>query len=150
MRVSSLLASECTCNLTKRLKKQQTCFCTLQGSLHRKLEAKFCRHKPFSHARRPCLAVRAASTTGTSAAGRIQGEKEIAEALVQTDLPYTTHSWQWRGHKVNYAVRAYPATVHRLSIDDSRHQLQRDCCGAGGRRVHEQLPGATKVTPTHV
>ncbi|KAK9907565.1 hypothetical protein WJX75_006039 [Coccomyxa subellipsoidea] len=41
---------------------------------------------------------------GTSAAGRIQGEKEIAEALVQTDLPYTTHSWQWRGHKVNYAV----------------------------------------------
>ncbi len=21
------------------------------------------------------------------------------------DQPYTTHSWQWRGHKINYAVR---------------------------------------------
>lgn len=60
--------------------------------------------KIAAHASRHWLVATAALTTESSPAGRLQDEREIAEALVQADVPYTTHSWLWRGHKVNYAV----------------------------------------------
>ena len=63
------------------------------------------RGQPYKHAKRPCLPVLAASSTQASPDSRVQMEKQIAKDLLQTDLPYTTQSWHWKGHKVNYAVR---------------------------------------------
>ena len=108
MNVSSVLFSACTCDLTCNIPKRTSKSSVFQQCLSAKQERCFRRYKPLRHAKRRCLPALAASTTGTSPAGRIKEEKEIAEALVQADLPYTTHSWQWKGHKVNYAVRIPP------------------------------------------
>ena len=70
------------------------------------------RGQPYKHAKRPCLPVLAASSTQASPNSRVQTEKQIAKDLLQTDLPYSTHSWQWKGHKVNFAVRPTDFPLH--------------------------------------
>lgn len=108
MNVASVLFSECTCDLTCNIPKRTSKSSVFQRCLSAKQERCLRRYEPLRHAKRHCLPALAAFRTGTSPAGRIKEEKEIAEALVQADLPYTTHSWQWKGHKVNYAVRIPP------------------------------------------
>lgn len=88
------------------------------------------RGQSWRHAKRPCSPALAASSTQASPDSRIQTEKQIAQDLVRTDLPYTTHSWQWRGHKVNYAVRPTQIPLYETCSSSCNKTLQMKlaCC----------------------
>ncbi len=76
-----------------------------------------------AHAPRRCRAVAKASSAVEPAQGAGTGS---ADVVVQTAEPYITHTWRWREHAINYAVRtrvlrSLALVVYLLSADGAVH-----------------------------